>query len=151
MIAEESTFYQAGNFYYSHALNNMKQCTKYSGKVSLDFINLEKNPTYGTGKYSESLQAGNIIIESDLRYKIVSIEDLFEVTYAETDYYQQNPQISSSKAEQVMLSGIMFVSETNPTEVTLLTGFSEVQGGYSGIQSLLESNNYSFKTVNILT
>lgn len=73
------------------------------------------------------------------------------MTYAETDYYQQNPQISSSKAEQVMLSGIMFVSETNPTEVTLLTGFSEVQGGYSGIQSLLESNNYSFKTVNILT
>lgn len=151
VLAEESIFNQAGNFYYTHALNTMKQCTQYSGKVSLDFINLEKNPTYGTGKYSESLQAGNIIIESDLRYKIVSIEDLFEVTYAETDYYQQNPQISSSKAEQVMLSGIMFVSETNPTEVTLLTGFSEVQGGYSGIQSLLESNNYSFKTVNILT
>ncbi len=151
VLAEESTFNQAGNFYYTHALNTMKQCTQYSGKVSLDFINLEKNPTYGSGKYSESLQAGDIIIESDLRYKIVSIDDLFEVSYSSTDYYQTNPQITSSKAEQVMLSGIMFVSETNPTEVALLTGFSEVQGGYSGLQSLLESNNYSFKTVNILT
>ena len=28
VLAEESTFNQAGNFYYTHALNTMKQCTQ---------------------------------------------------------------------------------------------------------------------------
>ncbi len=148
VLMDENQSTGLGEFYDTQIRTVLKQCTQYSSKVSLDYINFEKQPSYGknadgTYKFGQALQSGNIVIESDLRYKIISsIYDLVDI-----DSYGYT--ITGSHAESDILGAIVNVTDKNPVKVANLVGFKEV--GVPGLVSVLEQNSYTFEDVNILT
>ena len=149
VFAQEEAFSSSGDFYYVQALNTMKQCTQYNSKISLEFIDLEKNPQYGQGEYTDAnITTGSIIVESDLRYKSLTVDDFFEYNY-DNYYYTQSVDITESHAESALMSAIMYVTEADPVEIVVLTNNSPV--GAAGLQDLLTQNNYSFTEINLLT
>lgn len=149
VFAQEEAFSSSGDFYYVQALNTMKQCTQYNSKINLEFIDLAKNPQYGQGEYTDAnIITGSIIVESDLRYKALTVDDFFEWSY-DNYYYTGQPDITESHAESTLMSAIMYVTEADPVEIVVLTNNSPV--GASGLQDLLTQNNYSFTEINLLT
>ncbi len=149
VFAQEEAFSSSGDFYYVQALNTMKQCTQYNSKISLEFIDLEKNPQYGQGEYTDAnITTGSIIVESDLRYKSLTVDDFFEYNY-DNYYYTGQVDITESHAESTLMSAIMYVTEADPVEIVVLTNNSPV--GADGLQDLLTQNNYSFTEINLLS
>lgn len=148
VLMDENNLTGSGDFYVTQIYTVLKQCTQYSSKVSLDFIDFVKHPTYGqnadgTYKFGQALQSGNIVIESDLRHKIIdSVNDL-------VDYDSYGYTITGSHAESDILGAIVNVTDKNPVKVANLVGFQEV--GVPGLVSVLEQNSYTFEDVNILT
>ncbi len=148
VFAQEEAF-SNGGFYYVQALNTMKQCTQYNSQISLEFIDLEKNPQYGRDEYEDAnIATGSIIVESDLRYKSLTVDDFFELSY-DNYYYTGQPDITESHAESALMSAIMYVTEADPVEIVVLTNNSPV--GADGLQNLLTQNNYSFTEINLLS
>lgn len=127
------------------ALEIIKSYQKYNGKISIDFIDLTKDPNFAKKYPNETFSSGDIFIDSDMRTKKITINDFFT--------QQQNQQTGetkvSSKAEQVMTAALMYVTDKNPTTVSILSGMDNVD--VSGYQSLLSSNNYNVVEQNLLT
>lgn len=148
VFAQEEAF-SNGGFYFVQALNTMKQCTQYNSQISLEFIDLEKNPQYGRDEYEDAnIATGSIIVESDLRYKSLTVDDFFELSY-DNYYYTGQPDITESHAESALMSAIMYVTEADPVEIVVLTNNQPI--GADGLQDLLTQNNYSFTEINLLT
>lgn len=143
VCAEESTFEQA-NIYYKQAYEVIKNYAKYSDKISVRFVDLAKNPNMSKLYPNESLSTGDIIVQSDLRYQFVKSSSLFQTEQTSSTDYS-----ISSKAEQTMTGALMYVTDTNPTKVVLLTGLSTVD--LSGYTDLLSSNNYIVEEANLMT
>lgn len=148
-VFQTEDYFANSGFYYVQALNTMKQCTQYNSRIKLEFIDLEKNPQYGQGEYADAnITTGSIVVESDLRYKALTVDDFFEYNY-DNYYYTGSIDITESHAESALMSAIMYVTESDPVEIVVLTNNSPV--GADDLQSLLTQNNYSFKEINLLT
>ncbi|MEG0691841.1 MAG: Gldg family protein [Oscillospiraceae bacterium] len=126
------------------ALEILKNYAKYSNKISINFIDLTKNPNFAKEYPGETFAAGDIFIASDMRTKKVGINSLFSQQQT-----QAGGTIYSSKAEQVLTSALMYATDKNPTTVSLLTGLDNLDA--TGYKNLLVSNNYNVVEQNILT
>lgn len=131
-------------YYYNQAYEILKSYTHYGSSISLQFYDLAKNPQLAS-MYSEyNLYDGDILVQSDMRTKKISVNDLF---YVEQNTYGE--QRISSVAEQYLTSAIMYVCDTDVSSVGLL--YTETNVVLDGIISLLSSNNYEMSIVNLLT
>ncbi len=146
-VAQQMGF-SNGSFFALQTLNTLKQCTQYNSNINLEFIDLNKNPQYVNQYTNASVSSDSIIVESDLRYKVMSFGDLFNLNY-DNYYYTGTVDIYSSHAESDIIGAIMYVTEADPAEVVVLTNNSPI--GSEGLTSLLTKNNFSFKEVNLLS
>lgn len=129
---------------YLQAYEIIKSYPKYNNKISLDFVNVQKDPSF-TQKYpGETVSAGDIIIETSLRKRKFSINDLF--VFEQT---QSGGQFYSSQAEQTITSALMYTADENPVTVSLITGQNNAD--VSGYTSFLEANNYTILQQDLLT
>ncbi len=140
--------YMGNSFYDAQALNTLKLCTQHNSKIHLDFVDLSKNPQLATKYQDAQVSNGSIIVESDLRYKVMQYSDMFDLNY-DNYYTTYEVEIEGSNVESELISAIMYVTEEEPAEIVLLTNNSPTD--ISGLKTLLQKNNYSFTEVNLLT
>lgn len=143
VCVDEETLKSQGAWYIQ-VYEILKNYTRYGDKVKLDFIDLTKNPTFAQNYPQYSLALGDVIIESDLRSKKISINDM--IKYNQTEY---NDVTYSSEAEQLLTSGLMYVIDENPTKVSMLTGLDNVD--VSNYADILTRNNYEIVEQNFLS
>lgn len=122
----------------------IKNYSRHSGKISIDFVNLTKEPNFAKKYPDIKFNTGDILVKAGDRTNKISINDLFDQRQT-----QQGGQILSSKAEQVMTSSLIKVTDENPTNVSILTGIDNVD--VSGYRNLLSSNTYQVNEQNLLT
>lgn len=127
------------------ALEIIKSYAKHNGKISIDFIDLTKDPNFAKKYPNETFRSGDIFIDTDMRTKKISINDLF----TQMQNQQTGETKVSSKAEQVMTGALMYVTDKEPTTVSILSGMDSVD--VTGYKSLLVSNNYNVLEQNLLT
>lgn len=132
--------------YATQALEMVKKFAQTSSQINLQFVDLNKNPTYTQEYSSDNLTATDILVKSGKRYKILTVYDLYNIQQDQTYGYYS---IASSKTEESMLSALMFVTSTNPTKVLALTGHSEEDS--SALTGILKSNNYEIEEATTLT
>lgn len=141
--SDELAFQTTGSKYYRQAYEVLKKYAQYSDRISLNFVDMTVDPTYVEKYmqyYSGGISANNIIIfnKNSHRIKVISVNDLFNT---ETDFYAMSQKIVSSKAEQVMTSAIMYITDPNPqTAVYLDAVTSSMNSG--NIVSMLEDNGF---------
>lgn len=129
----------------------MEQYPLKSNKVTLEFIDYDKNPTAVAQYADESIQQGDIIVSTTdssnkEHYKKLGYSDLLVQS---TDESTQQTVTTGNKAEQQIDSAIDYVTSTNNPTILVTQGHSEADS--SSLQSLLKTGNYNIKTVNIAT
>ena len=141
VLADEATFENAG-VYYKQIYEIIRDYAQHSSRVTVEFRSITKNPGLADDYPSEQLEEGDIIVETDKRYRKIDNGSLVSVTttsYGTSTY--------SSQAEQQVTSALMYVTESNITKAALLTGLlSSID--VSGLQELLTSNVYDVTSVN---
>lgn len=143
VCADEDEMKNAGEM-YAQAYEIIKNYAKYNNKINVRFVDLAKEPNFAK-KYSNlSIEELDIIIESPIRYKKMTVSDLIDVQQSE-----YGDVIYSSVAEQKMTSSIMYVTDKDPAVATVIGGQNNVD--VSGYTKLLESNNYTIQSVNLLS
>lgn len=148
---DEHLFETSQNIYYRQAYEVLKKYAQNSDKIDVNFVDMTVNPTY-VEKYKQyyngSVNDYSIIIfnEDSKRIKVISVNDLFNTEY---DYYYQ-PNIVSSKAEQVLTSALMYVTDPDPKTAVFLNVISQSTSG-SNIISMLETNGFDIVIVDPLT
>ena len=143
VCAEESEF-EGASTAYKQAYEVLKNYSRYSDRIQLNFVDLLKNPSFAQGYPDLTLNAGDIIVETDLRSKVLSYTDLFNI---ETSYYQST--LKSSKAEQAFTGALMYVTEDNPVRAAVVTNNTGVD--VSAYKTLLTQNNYEIGEVSLAT
>lgn len=148
--------------YYKQVAEIIDQYQKNSNKVKLKYIDLDKNPDFAN-QYDEELASYDVIIESNLRHKILSINnDMLGYEYngqkmsaSDAQYYSMyyGYQIETvSYAEEEITSAIMYVSDENPAIVEFITAGDVTTDYYTTLKNeILDKNAYTVEDVNILT
>ncbi|MBR1779152.1 MAG: GldG family protein [Clostridia bacterium] len=145
LLNDEKTFSES-NEYFKQANTVLKQYEKFSPKIKINYIDVEKNPSYLQNNYqNEKLDTNSIVVKCQEKYKVISINDIFDVSY---NYYGRSG-ITASKAEQELTSAIIYVTSENQPIISVLKGYGEQD--YSAFANLLKKNNYNVVEVSMLT
>lgn len=149
---DELVFQTTESKYFRQAYEVLKKYTQNSDKISLNFVDMTVNPTYVEKYkqyYSGSITENSIIIfnADTKRIKVISVNELFNT---EINYYTMSQSIVSSKAEQVLTSALMYITDPNPKTAVYLDVLTQSANG-SNIKTLLDSNGFDVVTVDPLT
>lgn len=145
-MADESVFRDSGSVYYKQAYEVIKKYELYSDNITVKFVDMTADPTYAN-RYSEiykgTISQYSIVVSCGNRIKVVSVNDLFN---AELNYQTYSYNIVSSKAEQVLTSAIMYVTDPSPKTAVILQ--AEAAGiTDSTISKLLEDDGFDVTIV----
>ena len=149
VLSTEQTFSEQGT-YFKQVNEILRKMAKKSAHISLDYVDLTKNPTFGSKYSGETLNGNNIIVEDKAsgRYKILTQTDYFGLDDEMAAYYfYYYGYITGSSIEQAALSAMLYVSNENPVKVAFLEGFNESDS--SALKGLLSKNGYEVEAVNL--
>lgn len=149
VLSPEQTFSEQGT-YYKQVSEILQKMAKKSARVSLDFIDLTKNPTFASKYSGVSLSANNIVVENaqNGRYKVLTQTDYFGLdNEMAAYYYYYYGYITGSSIEQAALSAMLYVSDENPVKIAFLEGFNESDS--SALKTFLSKNGYEVEAVNL--
>lgn len=145
--SEEQFLAQEGSVDYLEQANSiLKQCAKNSSKIKLTYIDPNKNPDYIEKYRGQKISLNSVIIDNGDKYKILSLEDLFEF---KNDNPYSYPYINSSQAEQAILSAILYVTSDAQTKISFISGYDEADA--TSFINLLKKNNYDVATISVLS
>ncbi|MBP0979180.1 MAG: GldG family protein [Oscillospiraceae bacterium] len=131
---------------YNQVNRILKTCKKYGKNILLIYDDIIKNPKLAD-KYDSEISQYSVVVESKTdsnRYRVLDIDNLFEINqgYGSID-------LTSSKAEQAVISSIMAITSDDQVRVGFLSGHQE--SDLSGFKKLLSDNLYQVSDINLLT
>lgn len=144
ILSTEENFIGYGE-YYMQAVEVLKKYANESGHITLEFFDLDANPTFEQKYPSLQLSRYSILVTCGDKVRDTSVASLYEV---ESDYYG-NGYVTASKAERVLTSAVLAVTSDKTVSVAMLSGHGEQEVTY--LQELLAGNNYMLETVDMLT
>lgn len=146
MVLATESDYVAANQYFLQANSLLKQYHNYNNRITIDYVDLAANPTF-TGNYpDETLAAGDYIVQCGDNYRLLTTEDLFNMTYDQTTYSQV---VESSNVEPAVTTAILNVTSEDQTKVAFVNGFGDYDA--DAYKKLLENNNYEVVETSLLT
>ena len=129
--------------YLIQAQRIIEQYPRFSGMVSLEYVDYAANPLFAVNFPELSLSHGDIIIRSGDRAEQVFFANLF--------HFSQSPDgslnVIASRAEEALISAIFSVVSDDNVRIALLAGNGASDGGM--LLPLLASNNYEVQTVSM--
>ena len=136
---------------YSQVANLADRLAEVSNKVSVEFIDPDRNPKFISDYAEDYLTSGKVLVKTEKRYKVLSTSDLFTVTQdSETGAYKYYSMVDGALANALYL-----VNLDNVPVVALATGHEEMlssaNGSMDSFNGLLEDNNFLVEEFNILT
>ena len=145
-ILNSKDSFESGGQYYVQAAAIIENYSKYSSRVTVNYVDLVKNPTFAANYEDENIASNDVLIKCGEKHKLVKSSELFnsEMSYSTFSYV-----VTSSKAEQSVTSAMVNVTSDEITKVAILTGYDEAD--YSSLTSMLTSNNFDVQEVNITT
>ena len=145
-ILNSKDSFESGGQYYVQAAAIIENYSKYSSRVTVNYVDLVKNPTFAANYEDENIASNDVLIKCGEKHKLVKSSELFnsEMSYSTFSYV-----VTSSQAEQSVTSAMVNVTSDEITKVAILTGYDEAD--YSSLTSMLTSNNFDVQEVNITT
>jgi hypothetical protein len=145
VMIDEATLTSSGEKYFKQAVEVIKNYHKENNRITVEFINLTANPDYAN-RYAQIYQGaiveGDIVVTSGSRVNVLSFGELFNL-----DQYGQ--YITSSKAEQMITSAIMYATNKSPKKVYIMNVTSaDTQPIAQNIETLLVDNGYDVSSWN---
>ena len=133
--------------YMVQANEVIKKYDSLSARVNVQYIDIQRNPTFVSRFSNNTLRPNQILLEcpENGRTSVLEYIDLFNIT--QNEYGQSS--VRSSKAEQTMTSSILNVTSDKQIRAVMLGGHNEV--GLVAFVDLLKKNNYDVTDMNLMT
>ena len=136
--------------YYNVANEFLKRYrTLSNNRISIDYIDIYKNPAFLNNYQNtdDEITAGSFVIETDLRYKVLKLADLYELrTTLNQQTYEMSQFVSGIDADQTLASAIQYVTARDLPTVVFLTGHNEEYG--PTFKSFFTNANYGYDECN---
>ena len=136
--------------YYNVANEFLKQYRALAeNRISIDYIDIYKNPAFLNNykNTDDEITAGSFVIESDLRYKVLKLADLYELrTTLNQQTYEMSQFVSGIDADQNLASAIQYVTAQDLPTVVFITGHNEEYG--STFKTFFTNANYGYDECN---
>ena len=108
VLADEADFNDPASEYVYQVGQLLRRYSQYSDKITVEYVDVENNPGFAAGYQNESLSAGDLIVQPDLRYQKFNWQDTFDLTYESSGQYITE---ITSKAEQTLTSAVLYVTD----------------------------------------
>ncbi len=143
VLSPEDSF--GGSSYLKQAKSIIQQYPRYSGQVTLTFVDYAVDPSFAAGFSDLALANGDLIVRCGKRVKHVSVNNLFHYQYTADG----NLAIESSRAEEAVTSALLNVTSGELVKLAVLTGNGVVESKL--FTALLADNNYQLAQVSLMT
>ena len=113
-------------------------------KISVKFIDPDKNPSFISEYADDNLISGKVLIHTEDRYRVLSIADLFDA--------QQDPNTGAvtyyTKVDSALANAIYLVNLENVPVIAYATGHGEMFSGNTraNFDALMTDNCYELKS-----
>lgn len=135
---------------YSQVANLADKLREANGKIKVEFIDPDLNPTFISSYAEDNLATGKVIIQTEKRHKVLSVTDLFSIqqdsTTGQYNYY--------SKVDGALANAIYLVNLDTVPVIAFATGHSEmlsVSSNLTSFTAMLGDNNFEVKEFSLLT
>lgn len=131
---------------YAEVSRLFEEAAEKNSHITLNYIDLDQNPAFAQDYKSDSLTAGDVIVKSKNRYRVLTSSDLFtsqtdSSTYATTYYSNVDASLASSLNN--VTSAVVPIAAFD-------TGHSEKMDA-AGYKKILSNSSFETKDVNLLT
>lgn len=150
VLQDEDTL-SLGSSYDKQIVEVVKKYALASDNINASFIDMDKNPNYAA-KYNDiykgDIAEGNIVVTNGSKIRVLTANELYN-----TESYYYYSYITSSKAEQALTSAVMYVTDTNPKTIGILSVKSpaSVEASLDNFRSTLESNGYDLVDIDLMS
>jgi ABC-type uncharacterized transport system involved in gliding motility auxiliary subunit len=143
VLATQDSF--GGSTYLLQVKRILEQYPKYSGRVTVNYVDYVSDPTFASKYPDLTLEQGNILISSGEKLRQLKLSDLFNYTYTQSG----NMAIESSRAEEALTSAVINVISEDSVKIAVLNGNGAVEK--PAFIKLLADNNFDVEQVNLTT
>ncbi len=150
VLNSEQTFIENQN---NRQVNEiLKKMETASPHISIEYVNLDKNPNYTSKFKNETVDTNYIVVECGKtgRHKVISPTDYFGLSTEEAlMYYQYYNLVQGYFIEQEAVSAMMFASDESPVRIAFTEGYGETDS--TALRTLLSNNGFVVETLDLLT
>lgn len=130
---------------YSQVVALTDKLKERNSKIRVTFIDLDVNPSFAKNFPEESLLVGDVIVKTQQRYRVLTVDDLFQVQYGDSGNI-----ISSSKVDGALATALYQTNADTLPLVAIATGHSELLPTDT-LSSMLSSNGFLVQSFSLLT
>ena len=146
---KSDAIYSSYGLKYSQVMNLSKRLEEVNQKIHVQFIDPDTNPEFISRYASESLTTGRVLISTEKRYKVLTVDDMFSMA--------QNSATGAtemfSKVDSALAGGIEMVNLDKVPVLTIATGHNEMLDADSmgTFLDMMEKQNFDIQQIDILT
>ncbi|NLN64340.1 MAG: GldG family protein [Clostridiaceae bacterium] len=143
---------QIGSSLYSQVIEFIKQYDSKSNKISVRYVDPEKDPAFIQNELDPEgilgVKKSDFVVRSNKRSKVLSTYDIFEQTFDQNSY---SFRVTGLNAEYAFTGAIRYVASENIPVVYYTEGHGEgkLEADYSELKSSIELNGYELKPLNL--
>lgn len=136
-------------FQYSQIPNLIDKMQELNQNISMHFVELDSEPDFVNQYPNETLNTGYVIVQTERRYKVLTIDDLFGYTQDQTtgvtDYF--------SKVDGALANALTVVNLAEVPVLAVATGHNEAltSATMSTFLSIFEGMAFTVEEFNVLT
>ena len=140
-----SSYVQRG-MQYSQVSSLVKRLVEANPLISMEYVDPDTNPEFISQYESDSLATGKVLVESDLRHTVLTVNDLFIIN-------QETGSTINSKVDSALAGALELVNMDTVPVMSIITGHGEMlsTSNIAAFVDNMEQNNFQVEEVDILT
>ena len=140
-----SSYVQRG-MQYSQVSSLVKRLVEANPLISMEYVDPATNPEFISQYESDSLATGKVLVESDLRHTVLTVNDLFIIN-------QETGSTINSKVDSALAGALELVNMDTVPVMSIITGHGEMlsTSNMAAFVDNMEQNNFQVEEVDILT
>lgn len=139
----------AYGFDYSQIANLADKLQEANSKISVEFIDPDTNPTFISEYPEDNLVSGKVLVKTEKRHKVLSVNDLFSMQNDQTT----GSRNTYSKVDSALAGALEVVNMDKVPVVAIATGHNEVltptQRG--AFEDKMEAQNFEIREIDFVT
>lgn len=134
---------------YSQVANLSERLEEANENIHTEFVDPDTNPEFISRYASDSLTTGKVLVTTEKRHRVLTIDDLFGMTRnqntGETETY--------SKADSSLAAALEMVNMDKVPVLTIVTGHGEMltSNNMGYFLDMMEKQNFEIREIDILT
>lgn len=131
---------------YSQVANLAERLKEVNGKISVEYVDLDKNPSFEQDYPDDTLALGSVIVKSEKRHRVLGVQDLFvssqDSTTGASSYTSQVDGTLANALNQVNLDSMPLVAISTSNDAAM---------DYSALETMLVERGYEVQAFDLLT